>query len=78
MVDFAISVNLVFYILKHYLLLDLSPTTVLIEELSNFNQSSFHDVPNMDCALHDDLTIVVAMVDFSLRHAFKLLIFMYV
>ena len=39
MVDFAKTANLVFYIVKNYLLLNLSPPTVLVVELPNFNKS---------------------------------------
>ena len=41
MVDYAKTVNLVFYIEKNLLLSNLSPPTVLTVELSNFNPSSF-------------------------------------
>ena len=65
-VDFA---NLVFYIEKNSLLLDLSPHTILTVGLSNFNLSCFmmlYDVPNMDCASDGDRTIMVDMVDFAI------------
>ena len=39
MVDFAKTATLVFYIVINYLLLNLSPPTVLIVELPNFNNS---------------------------------------
>ena len=49
MVDFVISVDSAFYIVKHSLLLNLYPPTVLIVGLSSFNQN----FSNINCALND-------------------------
>ena len=65
MVDFAKTANLVFYIVKNYLLLNLSSPTVLVVELPNFDKSFLMVSPIQICAPDDDRTIVVDMVDFA-------------
>ena len=40
MVDFTKTANLVFYLVKNYLLMHLSPPTFLVVELSNFIKAS--------------------------------------
>ena len=65
MVDLANSANLVFYVEKNSLLLDLSPPTVLTVELSNLNQSFFYGTVIPACALKNDWLTWVAMMDFA-------------
>ena len=59
MVDTAIYTNLVIYIEKNTLFLNLSLHTVWTVELSYY-------VPSMYCAFDDDRTIIIAMVDIAI------------